>query len=215
MIESLLYLIASRHDIACAIGVCARFQFDPRASHLAAVKRIIKYVHGTSDFGILYSYDTNSIFVGYCDADWARCSDDRKITYWGCFFLGNNLIFWFSKKHNCVSLSIAEAEYIAIESGCTRPIWMKHMLQEYDIQQNIMTLYCDKVSAIDISKNLVQHSRTKHIDIRHHFIRELIEDKIITLEHVRSKLQLAGIFTNPLDASSVEHLRAGLGVCKI
>ena len=78
-----------------------------------------------------------------------------------------------------------------------------------------MTLCCDNMSAIDISKNLIQHSRTKHLDIRHHFIKELIKDKIITLEHVRSNLQLADIFTKPLDANSFEHLRAGLEVCKI
>ncbi|TYK30409.1 gag-pol polyprotein [Cucumis melo var. makuwa] len=82
---------------------------DPRTSHLTAIKRIIKYVHGTTDFGILYSYDTTSILVGYCDADWAGSADDRKSTSGGCFFLGNNLISWFSKKQNCVSLSKAEA----------------------------------------------------------------------------------------------------------
>ena len=89
------------------------------------------------------------------------------------------------------------------------------MLHKDGIQQETMTLYCDNMSAIDISKNLVQHGRTKHIDIRHHFIRELIKGKIITLEHVRSNLQLANIFTKPLNASSFEHLRASLGVCKI
>ncbi|TYK19780.1 uncharacterized protein E5676_scaffold307G00040 [Cucumis melo var. makuwa] len=94
MIESLLYLTSSRSDIAYAIGICARFQSDPHASHLAVVKRIIKYVHRTSDFGVLYSYDTNSILVGYCDADWARCLDGRRSTSKGCFFLGNNLISW-------------------------------------------------------------------------------------------------------------------------
>ncbi|KAA0065544.1 putative mitochondrial protein [Cucumis melo var. makuwa] len=85
MIGSLLYLTASIYDTAYAFGICARFQSDPRASHLAAVKRIIKYVHGTSDFRILYSYDTNSILVGYCDADWVGCSDDRKSTSGGMF----------------------------------------------------------------------------------------------------------------------------------
>ena len=92
MIGSLLYLTASRPNIVYAVGICARFQSDPRTSYLAAVKRIFKYVHGISDFGILYSYDTNSILVGYCDVDWVGSSDDRKSTSGGCFFLGNNLI---------------------------------------------------------------------------------------------------------------------------
>ncbi|KAL0551748.1 hypothetical protein IC582_010837 [Cucumis melo] len=92
MVGSLLYLTASRPDIAYAIGICARFQSDPRSSYLTAVKRILKYVHGTSDFGILYSSDTTSTLVGYCDADWAGSPDDRKSTFGGCFFVRNNLI---------------------------------------------------------------------------------------------------------------------------
>ncbi|KAA0067564.1 Retrovirus-related Pol polyprotein from transposon TNT 1-94 [Cucumis melo var. makuwa] len=119
MIRSLLYLTASKPDIAYAVGICAQYQSDPRTSHLNAVKRIIKYVHGTTDFGILYSYDTSSELVRYCDADWAGSADDQKSTSGGCFFLGNNLVSWFSKKQNCVSLSTAEAEYIAAGSGCT------------------------------------------------------------------------------------------------
>ncbi|KAA0053320.1 gag-pol polyprotein [Cucumis melo var. makuwa] len=113
MIESLLYLTASRPDIAYAVGICARYQSDPRISHLNAVKRIIKYVYSTTDFGILYFYDTSSELVGYCGADWAGSADDRKSTSGGCFFLGNNLVSWFSKKQNCVPLSTAKAEYIA------------------------------------------------------------------------------------------------------
>ncbi|KAL4034954.1 hypothetical protein IC575_003628 [Cucumis melo] len=204
IIGSLLYLTASRPDIAYAIGICARYQADPRITHLEAVKRILKYVHGTSDFGMMYSYDTTPTIVGYCDADWAGPADDPKTTSKGCFFLENNLISWLSKKKNCVSLSTAEAEYIAAGSGCTQLIWMKNMLLEYGFDQDTMTLYCDNMSAIDISKNFVQHSRTKHIDIRHHFIRELVEDKVIKCDHIRSKLQLADIFTKPLDARSFE-----------
>ncbi|KAL4022755.1 hypothetical protein IC575_016500 [Cucumis melo] len=144
MIESLLYLTASRPDIAYVVGICALYQSDPRSV------------------------------------------DDRKSTCSGCFFLGHNLVSWFSKKKNCVSLSTAEAKYIAAGSGCTQMIWMKNMLNEYGIMQGVMTLYCDNMSAIDILKNPVQYSRTKHIDIRHHFIRDLIENKVITLQHISS-----------------------------
>ncbi|XP_057444208.1 uncharacterized mitochondrial protein AtMg00810-like [Lotus japonicus] len=119
MIGSLLYLTASRPDISFAVGVCARYQAAPKASHLVQVKRIIKYVSGTSEYGILYANNTDPKLVGYCNADWAGNADDRKSTYGGCFFLGNNLISWFSKKQNCVSLSTVEAEYIAAGSGCT------------------------------------------------------------------------------------------------
>ncbi|KAK2363075.1 hypothetical protein QL285_088089 [Trifolium repens] len=213
MIGSLLYLTASRPDISFAVGVCARYQAEPKMSHLNQVKRILKYVSGTSDYGILYSHGEDTRLLGYCDADWVGSADDRKSTSGGCFFLGSNLISWFSKKQNCVSLSTAEAEYIAAGSSCSQLLWMKQMLGEYNVQQDVLTLYCDNLSAINISKNPIQHSRTKHIDIRHHFIRDLVEDNIVTLEHVATENQLADIFTKALDANRFEALRGKLGIC--
>ena len=128
--------------------------------------------------------------------------------------MGSNLVSWFSKKQNCVSLSTAEAEYIAAGSSCSQMIWMKQMLTEYNVTQDVMTLYCDNLSTINISKNPIQHSRTKHIDIRHHFIRDLVEEKTIKLEHVATELQLADIFTKALDANQFENLRGKLGICQ-
>ena len=180
--------------------MCARYQSEPKMSHLTRVKRILKYINNTSDYGILYSYSENSKLIGYCDVDWAGSADDRKSTSRGCFFLRNNLISWFSKKQNCVSLSTAEAEYIAVESSCSQLVWMKQMLKEYNVEQDVLILYCDNLSAINISKNRIQHSRTKHIDIRHHFIRDLVEEKVVTLEHVDTEEQLTNIFTKALDA---------------
>ncbi|XP_050916657.1 uncharacterized mitochondrial protein AtMg00810-like [Lathyrus oleraceus] len=113
MIGSILYLTTSRSDITFAVGVCARYQAEPKISHITQVKRIFKYINRTSEYGMMYSYNTNSMLVGYCNADWEGSADDRKITYGGCFFLGNNPISWFNNKQNCVSLSTTEAEYIA------------------------------------------------------------------------------------------------------
>jgi hypothetical protein len=211
MIGSLLYLTASRPDLTFAVGVCARYQADPKMSHLTQVKRILKYVNGTSDYGILYAHDENSKLIGYCDTDWAGSADDRKSMSGGCFFLGNNLISWFSKKQNSVALSTAEAEYIAAGSSCSQLVWMKQMLKEYNVEYDVLTLYCDNLSAINISKNPIQHSRTKHIDIRHHFIRDLVEENIVTLKHVATEEQIADIFTKALDAKQFEKLRGKLG----
>jgi hypothetical protein len=191
MIGSLLYLTASRPDISFSVGVCARYQSDPKESHLSSVKRIIRYVNETSNYGIWYSFDTNDSLVGFSDADWAGNCDDRKSTSGGCFFLGNNLVSWFCKKQNSISLSMVEAEYIAAGSGCTQLLWMKQMLVDYGFNQGTLTLFCDNMSAINISKNPIQHSKTKHIDIRHYFIRELVENKCIVLEHVGTNDQLA------------------------
>jgi hypothetical protein len=161
----------------------------------------------------MYTHGGGSNLVGYCDVDWAGSADDRKSTSGGCFFLGCNLISWFSKKQNSVALSTAEAKYIAAGSSCSQMVWMKQMLQEYNVEQDVMTLYCDNLSSISISKNPVQHSRTKHIDIRHHYIRDLVEDKVVTLEHIATEEQLADVLTKALDANRFEELRGKLGVC--
>ena len=112
-----------------------------------------------------------------------------------------------------MSLSTTEAEYIAAGSSCSQLVWMKQMLKEYNVEQDVLILYYENLSAINISKNPIQHSRTKHIDIRHHFIRDLVEEKVVTLEHVDTEEQLTDIFTKALDAKQFENLRRKLGIC--
>ena len=120
MIGCLLYLTASRPDIALSVGVCSRFQSNPKVSHLNAVKRIIKYVGGTCDYGLFYSKESNLSLAGFSDSDWAGNADDRKSTTGGCFYVGANLVVWMSKKKNFVSLSTTEAEYIVVGSCCSQ-----------------------------------------------------------------------------------------------
>ncbi|CAM8893067.1 unnamed protein product [Rhodiola kirilowii] len=120
MIGSLIYLTTSRPNISYAVGVCTRYQANPKESHLMQVKRIIKYNCGTADYGIWYTKDTSSYLVGYYDANYAGNAENRKSTSGGCFFLGNNLVSRFSKKQNIISLSTAEVEYIAAGSCCTQ-----------------------------------------------------------------------------------------------
>ena len=155
MICCLLYLTASRLDIAFSVGVCFRFQSNPKVSHLNVVKRIIKYVSGTDDYGLLYSKESNLSFARFSDLDWTGNVDDRKSTIGGCFYVGANLVAWMSKKQNYVSLSTAEAEYVAVGSFCSQLLWMKKLLGDYGISQDTMVVYCDNSSDIDISKNLV------------------------------------------------------------
>ena len=126
MIGSLLYIIKSRPNIAFSVGVRAQFQAAPKESHLTADKRIIRYINGTSNYGIWYSRDSNECLAGYSNAD-------RKSTSGGWFYLGNNLVLWMSKKKNLVSLSTAEAEYIVTESCCAQLLWMKKLLHDYGI----------------------------------------------------------------------------------
>ena len=119
IIGCLLYLTASRPDIAFSVGVCSRFQSNSKVSHLNAIKRIIKYVGGTCDYGLFYSKESNLSLIGFLDSDWVGNADDRKSTTGGCFYIGANLVAWMSKKQNSVSLFTAKAEYIAIGSCCS------------------------------------------------------------------------------------------------
>ena len=207
MIGCLLYLTASRPDITFSVGVCSRFQSNPKVSHLNAVKRVIKYVNRTCDYGLFYNKESNLSLPGFSDSDWAGNIDDRKSTTGGCFYVGANLVAWMSKKQNSISLSTAEAEYIAAGSCYSQLLWMKNVLTDYGISQDTMVVYYDNSSAIDISKNPVQHSKTKHIEIRYHFIRDLVERKIVCLEYILTERQNADIFTKPLDRSKFKTLR--------
>jgi hypothetical protein len=157
MIGSLLYLTASRPDLCLSVGICARYQANPKESHLTAVKRIIRYVTGTTEYGIWFSKGKDSQVIGYSDSDWAGNADDRKSTTGGCFFIGSNLVSWYSKKQNSISLSTAEAEYIAAGSCCTQLLWMRQMLRDYGFGEVSLTVLCDNKSAIDILRNPVQH----------------------------------------------------------
>jgi len=153
------------------------------------------------------------VLAGYSDADWAGNADERKSTSGGCFYVGNNLVTWTSRKQSLISLSIAEAECIVVGSCCTQLLWMKKLLYDYGFNQDTMIINCDNTSAINISKNLVQHSRTKHIDIRHHVIRDLVESRVVSLSFIPTDNQLADILTKPLDGSRVESLKKAIGVC--
>jgi hypothetical protein len=213
MIGSLLYLTASRPDIVFSVGVCAHFQANPKESHLTIVKPIIRYVNDTLLYGIWYSRETNLVIARYSDVDWAWNAEDRKSTLGGCFYVENNLVAWMSKKQASISLSTTEVEYIVAGSCCTQLLWMKTLLCDYGFTQDTMIINCDKTTAINISKNPVQHSRTKHIDIRHHFLRDLVEPEVVSLSFIPTENQLADILTKPLDGNRFESLRKAIGVC--
>ncbi|RVW69254.1 Copia protein [Vitis vinifera] len=187
----------------------------PKESHLIALERIIRYITGTLELGPWYPFDTHSDVACYTDVDWAGNVDDRKNTSGGCFYIGNCLVAWMSKKQNSVSLSTTEAKYIVAGSCCYQLLWIKQMLRDYRIDQGTMVVFCDSTSAINISKNPVLHSRTKHIDIRHHFIRDLVEDKVVSLEYVPTEGQIANILTKPLDVSRFESLKKSIGLCTV
>ena len=185
MIGSLLYLCASRPDIMLSVSMCARFQAAPKESHHLVAKRILRYLAHIPTLGLWYPKGSEFDLVGFSDADYAGDKVDRKSTSGTCHFLGRSLVCWSSKKQSYVSLSTAESEYIAAGSCCAQLLWMKQTLKDYGIHLKQVPLYCDNESAIKIANNPVQHSKTKHIEIRHHFLRDHVvkEDIDHTRQH--------------------------------
>nr|GEY27895.1 ribonuclease H-like domain-containing protein [Tanacetum cinerariifolium] len=151
------------------------YMHDPREPHLAALKRILRYIRGTLDFGFhLYSSTTISL-VGYTDADWTGCPSTSRSTSGYCVFLGDNLLSWSSKRQQTISRSSAEAEYRGVANVVAETAWLRNLLRELHSSLSAATLvYCDNVSATYLSANPVQHQRTKHIEINIHFVRDLV-----------------------------------------
>ena len=132
MIGSLLYLIASRPDLQLSVGICARFQSNPKQSHLNAIKRILKYLADTTNLGLWYEKGTAYNVAGYCDAHFDGDRVERKSTSGCCCFLGKSLITWSSKKQNMIALSTAEVEYVSVVNYCTQILWIKHQLEDFN-----------------------------------------------------------------------------------
>ncbi|GJU13803.1 retrovirus-related pol polyprotein from transposon TNT 1-94 [Tanacetum coccineum] len=211
-IGSLMYLTSSRPDLVQAVCYCARYQARPTQKHLKEVKRIFKYLKGTINMGLWYPKDSGFELTAFSDADHAGCLDTRKSTSGGIQFLGDKLVSWMSKKQNCTAMSSAEAEYVALSASCAQVMWMRTQLQDYGFNYNKIPLYCDSQSAIAISCNPVQHSRTKHIHTRYHFIKEQVENGIIELYFVRTEYQLADMFTKALPEDRFKYLVRRIGM---
>ena len=212
MIGSLLYLTASRPDIMFSVCLCARFQEDPKTTHLEAVKRIFRYIKGTTHLGLWYPKGTGIDTIVYADSDHAGDYVDRKSTSGICTFVGHCLTSWFFKKQTALAISTTEAEYVSAGKACQQALWMKQALVDYGIQLNDITILCDNKGAIDLSKNPVQHARTKHIEIRHHFLRDNVQKGSISIEKVSSEDNIADILTKPLKREPFNLLRLGLGL---
>ncbi|GJU62920.1 retrovirus-related pol polyprotein from transposon TNT 1-94 [Tanacetum coccineum] len=178
---------------------------------MCRVKRIFRYLKGTINLGLWYLKDSGFDLTAYSDADHAGCHLDRKSTSGSVQFLGDKLVCWSSKKQNCVSISTAESEYVAVSGCCAQVLWMRTQLTDYGFFFDKVPIYCDSKSAIAISCNPVQHTRTKHIDVRYHFIKDHVEKGTIELYFVGTEFQLADLFTKSLPEARFKFLVEKLG----
>ena len=213
LVGSLMYLTATRPDIMYSVSLISRFMESPKDTHWNAGKRILRYVNGTRNFGILYSCSNEFKLIGYTDSDFAGSIDDRRSTSGYAFHFGTGVVSWASKKQSIVTLSSAEAEYVAATGAACQAVWMRRVMMELKHEQEEATrIYCDNNSAIALSKNPVFHKRSKHIDTRYHFIRELTNNGEILLDFCRSEDQCADIFTKALGKESFIFQRDRLGI---
>ncbi|GJR41805.1 putative ribonuclease H-like domain-containing protein [Tanacetum coccineum] len=195
MIGSLMYLTASRPDIMFAVCACSRFQVTPKTSHLNAVKRIFKYLKGKPNLGLWYPRESPFDLEAFSDSDYGGSNLDRKSTTGGCQFLGQRLISWQCKKQTIVATSTTEAEYVAAANCCGQVLWVQNQLLDYGFNFMNTKIHIDNESTICIVKNPVYHSKTKHIEIRHHFIRDCYEKKLISVEKIHTDLNVADLLT--------------------
>ena len=215
IVGSLIYAsISTRPDITHAVNMVSRHMHAPNHTHMIAAKRILKYLSGTQDLCLKYDYDDNDIknkkvsIEAYCDADWGGDTDDRKSTTGYCVFINKKLISWHTHKQPTVALSSAEAELMSGTDVVKEIMWLRMMLTElnYEVDQPIIIMI-DNQSAIKIAENDVEHTRSKHIDIKYNFIRNEIRDKNIELRWISTRDQIADIFTKSLVKEIFEKLR--------
>jgi len=177
-----------------------------------AVKRIFWYLVHTPNLGLWYPNGSTFELLGYFDSDYAGCKVSQKSTTGTFQFIGRSLVSWSSKKQNSIALSTAEAEYVAAGACCAQLLWMKQTLKDFGCELTKIPLLCDTESAIKLANNPINHSQTKHIDIRHYFLRDHEAKGDIALHHVSTDKQLADMFTKPLDESRFCDLRSELNI---
>jgi hypothetical protein len=218
IVGSLIYLLATRPDLAYSVCLIARFMEKPTETHLIAAKRILRYIKGTGGLGILYKKGVSQILQGWTDSDYAGDVEDRKSTSGYVFTYGSSVVSWSSKKQPIVTLSTTKAEFVAAAAAACacQGLWLKRNLFHLGKEQGRNNvIFCDKSSSIKLSKNLVMHGRCKYIDVRYFFLGDLVKDGVFDLKHRRTDDQIADIMTKPLKLESFCKFRKLLGVCDL
>ncbi|KAM3197342.1 hypothetical protein ACQJBY_072793 [Aegilops geniculata] len=216
VIGSLRYLVHTRPDISFAVGFLSRFMEAPAADHYAAVKHLLRYIAGTLSYGCVYRYGDGESLTGFSDSDHAGEVDTRKSISGVLFFLGESPVSWQSQKQKVVAISSCEAEYIAAATAACQGIWLARLFGELMNQPGApFSLFIDNKSAISLCKNPVLHDRSKHIDLRYHFIRDYVEKRWVAVEFIGTRDQKADILTKPLSRVRFQELLGKIGIVDV
>ena len=215
-VGSLQYLsMMTRPDITFAVSNVAKYCSKPTQEHWVAVKRIFRYLNGTPDYGLLYNSGNSAECIGFSDSDWAGDSDDRKSTSGYVFQINGTAITWRSRKQSCVALSTAEAEYVALSQAAQEAVWLRQL--NFDLkgeQSKPTTVYEDNQAAISLSKNPTSHGKSKHIEIKYHYIREQIQKKQIELKYCDTNNMIADMLTKGLPKDKMKKLAKLAGMAQ-
>ncbi|KAE8661751.1 hypothetical protein F3Y22_tig00113724pilonHSYRG00184 [Hibiscus syriacus] len=207
-VGSLMYaMVCTRPDISQAIGVVSRYMHDPGKEHWQAVKWILRYILNTVDVGLVFQQDKQDgqCVVGYCDSDYAGDLDKRRSTTGYVFTFAKAPVSWKSTLQSTVALSTTEAEYMAVTEAVKEAIWLQGLLGELGMEQKHIKVHCDSQSAIHLAKNQVYHARTKHIDVRYHFVREILEEGGVIIQKIRTTENPADMLTKVVTAVKFKH----------
>jgi hypothetical protein len=206
IIGSLMYLTNTRPDICFVVNTLSQYLVEPRRVHLVAAKHVMRYLKGTLDYGLCYTGDHDFRLYGYTDSDWAGSASDRKSTSGCCFSLGSAMTSWQSRKQSSISLSTTEAEYIAACSASCEAIWLRKLLTGlFDLEMEATVILCDNQSCIKMTENPVFHDKSKHIEIRYHYIRDMVQRGAVKLQYVGTDEQVADVLTKPLSRVKFEY----------
>ncbi|CAL2276266.1 unnamed protein product [Prunus armeniaca] len=215
VVGSLMYLTATRPDLMFVVSLISRYMGQPTELHLQAAKRALRYLKGTTDFGIFYKKGGSENLVAYANSDYDGDLEDRKSTSGYVFLMSSGAVSWSSKKQPIVTLSTTEAEFVAASYCASQVIWMRRILEKLGHSQRGSTImFCDNSSTIKLSKNPVLHGRCKHIDVRFHFLRDLTKEGVVELVYCGTEEQIADVMTKPLKLDVFQKLRSLLGVCQ-
>jgi hypothetical protein len=215
IIGSLMYLTNTRPNICFVVNTLSQFLVEPRHVHLVVAKHVMRYLKGTLDCGLNYDGDHDFILSEHTDSDWAGSVSDRKSTS-GCFFsLGSAMISWQSRKQSSIALSTAEAEYIVACSASYEAIWLRKLLTGlFDLEMEATTILTDNQSCIQMTENPILHDRSKHIEIRYHYIRDMVQRGALKLKYVSTDEQVVDVLTKPLSRVKFEHFRDKLVIVR-
>eukprot|EP00253_Pinus_taeda_P019467 PITA_19467 len=219
-VGSLMYaVVCTRLDITHAVGVLSKFMSKPGKEHWTIVKQAFRYLRGTSDYGFCYQgrpgLDRVLDIHGFVDANWVGDLDQRRSTSGYVFNLFGGVVSWMSKKQSVVALSTTEAEYMVATHASKEEFWLQRLCSSMRLVQGAIRINCDSQSAIFLAKNCAYHSKTKHIDVQYHFVRDMIEDKKVLLVKVETLKNTIDALTKSVSSEKFSWCRETMGVSRL